>query len=222
MSMANESETSWKDRRKEQLHEELVATAARLFRKSGFSEVSVEDIVAATGIAKGTFYLYFKTKADIVQEAVDKILDELEKQISMATSQASSDAAVSLRAVVSAILNFLQDNPGMIGPMMDFELALELGDSFLARCRAATTSVFERLLRMGMLQGRYREIDPQTASHALHGMLAGLIRLSTETKSSFVDTGEIAVELFERGVRRGGGYNTGSQSASYKLLMHPV
>jgi AcrR family transcriptional regulator len=202
--MANESETSWKDKRKEQLREELIATASRLFRQNGFSAVSVEDIVAATGVAKGTFYLYFKTKADVVQASLSQALDDLDKQVSSATSQASSDAAASLRAVVNVILNFLQANPGMIGPITDNELASELGDDVLSRCRAATTSVFERLLRMGMLQGRYREIDPQIASHALHGMLAGLVHLSTETTSKFADVGEMAVELFERGIKRGG------------------
>lgn len=201
--MANESTTSWKDKRKEQLREELIATASRLFRQNGFSAVSVEDIVAKTGVAKGTFYLYFKTKTDIVQAASDQALSDLERQISAAISEASSDASASLRSAINIILSFLQDNPGMIGPVTDAAVASEMGEGVASRCEAATTLVFERLLRLGMLQGKYREIDPRIASHALQGMMAGLVRLSIETTGGFTDMGEMAVELFERGVRRG-------------------
>jgi AcrR family transcriptional regulator len=204
MSMANESGTSWKDKRKEQLREELIATASRLFRQNGFNAVSVEDIVAETGVAKGTFYLYFKTKTDIVQAASDQALSDLERQISAAISEASSDASASLRSAVNVILSFLQANPGLIGPVTDAAVASEMGEEVALRCKEATISVFERLLRMGMLQGKYREIDPQIVSHALQGMLAGLIRLPIETTNQFADVGEIAVDLVEHGVRRGG------------------
>ncbi|MCE5324721.1 TetR/AcrR family transcriptional regulator [bacterium] len=200
--MANESATSWKDRRKEQLHDDLVAAAAGLFREKGFNAVSVEDIVAATGIAKGTFYLYFKTKTQIVESVLGACLDDLEKRISTALEAASSDASDPLQAVVGIIMQFLQENPGFVTPIMDAAPVPDIGEAVLLRCRTVTISVFERLLRMGMLQGRYREIDPQAASLALQGMLSGLVRFSADVDIKFTDVGEIAVELFERGVKR--------------------
>ncbi|MEN6356902.1 MAG: TetR/AcrR family transcriptional regulator [Armatimonadota bacterium] len=200
--MANEPATSWKDKRKEQLREDLITTATRLIRENGPNAVSVEDIVAATGVAKGTFYLYFKTKAEIIQAVFGQCLDDLEKRISAAISETSSDASAGLHATLGVILLFLQENPGLTAPVMDAASVPELEEAVLSRCRAATTSAFERLLRMGMLQGRYREIDPRIASHALQGMLSGLVRLSTDANLNFVDIGEIAVELFEHGIKR--------------------
>ena len=47
----------------------LVAeTAFRLFRERGYDNVSVDDIIAATGTSKGTFYHYFKSKDELLGE----------------------------------------------------------------------------------------------------------------------------------------------------------
>jgi AcrR family transcriptional regulator len=46
----------------------LLKTGQKLIMKSGLSNVSVEDITNAAGVAKGTFYTYFKRKEDIVCE----------------------------------------------------------------------------------------------------------------------------------------------------------
>ncbi len=37
-------------------------------RERGFDRVSVEDITRDSGVAKGTFYHYFKCKEDVVAE----------------------------------------------------------------------------------------------------------------------------------------------------------
>ena len=46
----------------------LLKTGQKLIMKNGLSNVSVEDITNAAGVAKGTFYTYFKRKEDIVFE----------------------------------------------------------------------------------------------------------------------------------------------------------
>lgn len=46
----------------------LIEAGERLISARGFDAVSVEDITSECGVAKGTFYTYFKRKEDIVQE----------------------------------------------------------------------------------------------------------------------------------------------------------
>lgn len=50
---------------KEQKRNSLLDSAFTLFINNGFNKTSISDIVAKAGVAKGTFYLYFKDKYDI-------------------------------------------------------------------------------------------------------------------------------------------------------------
>lgn len=53
------------DSNKKQKREALLNTAFDLFSSKGINETSISDIVNKAGVAKGTFYLYFRDKYDI-------------------------------------------------------------------------------------------------------------------------------------------------------------
>jgi AcrR family transcriptional regulator len=48
----------------------MLDTAFRLFTDKGIAKTSISDIAASSGVAKGTFYLYFKDKYDIRNKLV--------------------------------------------------------------------------------------------------------------------------------------------------------
>lgn len=51
--------------KKQAKKESLLNSAFRLFLENGFQQTSISEIVNGAGVAKGTFYLYFKDKNDI-------------------------------------------------------------------------------------------------------------------------------------------------------------
>ena len=53
------------DINKKEKEESLLTTAFNLFTSQGVSKTSVSDITKKAGVAKGTFYLYFKDKYDL-------------------------------------------------------------------------------------------------------------------------------------------------------------
>ena len=50
---------------KHEKERKLLNTALRLFTEKGIKKTSIQDIVHDAGIAKGTFYLYFKDKYEL-------------------------------------------------------------------------------------------------------------------------------------------------------------
>lgn len=44
---------------------ELIHAATELFSEHGYEKTSVNDIIQKIGVAKGTFYHYFKSKEEI-------------------------------------------------------------------------------------------------------------------------------------------------------------
>lgn len=57
--------------------QEIIEAAQALFEKEGYTKTSVEAIIQASGIAKGTFYYYFKSKQAVLQAIVENITLEL-------------------------------------------------------------------------------------------------------------------------------------------------
>jgi len=56
---------------------EILQVAKNLFTTKGYEQTSVEAIIQAVGIAKGTFYYYFKAKKDILTALVELIATDI-------------------------------------------------------------------------------------------------------------------------------------------------
>ncbi len=50
--------------------QEILDYALGLFLSKGYDKTSIEDILIKTGIGKGTFYYYFRSKGELLQEVV--------------------------------------------------------------------------------------------------------------------------------------------------------
>lgn len=57
---------------KEEKKQKILSSAFKLFTSKSVKETSVQDIVDDAGIAKGTFYLYFKDKYDVQDYLIAK------------------------------------------------------------------------------------------------------------------------------------------------------
>ena len=62
---------------KGKVRKEILSTAVTIFAEKGYEATSVDEIVEKMGIAKGTFYYYFKTKEDVFHEIIDEGVAQL-------------------------------------------------------------------------------------------------------------------------------------------------
>lgn len=60
---------------------ELIMISERLFMEKGYEETSVDDILKASGLSKGGFYHYFKSKDEVLTESINNIIEKLLEQI---------------------------------------------------------------------------------------------------------------------------------------------
>ncbi|MDR7084269.1 AcrR family transcriptional regulator [Arthrobacter ginsengisoli] len=59
---------SLREVQKQVTRERLIESAAEEFRSRGFNETTAENIASSAGASRATFYVYFRTKAEIVAE----------------------------------------------------------------------------------------------------------------------------------------------------------
>lgn len=90
----------------------LMETAFQLFTSQGLSKTSIADIVDKAGVAKGTFYLYFKDKYDLHEKLVVHHTEELFRHaMEHSGYKAQPDAAGKIIAIVDDILFQLKGAP---------------------------------------------------------------------------------------------------------------
>ena len=190
-----------------QLRQVLIQAVLDLFEEQGHAP-SVDEITARAGIAKGTFYLYVRTKADIVRAVVDQGMGQLEDCVGEAEASAPVGAENALRAVVRAQLAFFEKHHAMLVLLLggrvwtSEEIPAEMRIELRDRYRKVTAAVYERLLQEGIRQGAYRECDTRLAAHALEGIVAGLVYEAIDSDSPFTGIYTVVADLFERGVQR--------------------
>ena len=55
---------------------ELLTIAESIFLQKGYEQSSIDDILKASGISKGAFYHYFKSKDEVLAASIENLLDE--------------------------------------------------------------------------------------------------------------------------------------------------
>jgi AcrR family transcriptional regulator len=60
---------------------EILAAARKLMEQRGLEAVTMEEIAGAAGVAKGTIYLYFPSKDDLIQALITQVGESLLRDI---------------------------------------------------------------------------------------------------------------------------------------------
>jgi len=60
-----------------QRRSEILRAARKVFEERGFLETRVADIVAAAGVAQGTFYSYFDSKEAVFAEVAEQVVESM-------------------------------------------------------------------------------------------------------------------------------------------------
>jgi len=86
--------------------QEILGAARRLLEQRGLEAMTMEEIAAAAGVAKGTLYLYFQSKDDLIQALLTLVGENILKDMEAAL-QAPGMPAEKLARVVSILLEYL-------------------------------------------------------------------------------------------------------------------
>lgn len=167
---------------------EILDTAQRLFAKKGYEKCTVNDILNKIGIAKGTFYHYFKSK----EEVLDGIIDRAAKQVLERAQAAAQDPSLSsqeklLRIFLALRMNDEKDT-GMIEEMHRPENAL-MHQKSLTSIVTLTVPVLAGVIEEGNQRGDFRCDYPEEymqifMASAVTLLDDGIFELSPEKQQS--------------------------------------
>jgi len=121
--------------------DKIVQAADQLFYLRGYHQTSFSDIADETGIPRGNFYYYFKTKDDILTAVLDFRMQLIE-QLLEACEQHSSDSREQLLHLVEVLIRE-EDNIIKYGCPIG-TMSTELSKSSLTM-QQQVAAIFEKL-----------------------------------------------------------------------------
>jgi AcrR family transcriptional regulator len=102
-----------REQRKAITRAELLIAARELFGERGLYESSVEDLTRRAGIAKGTLYLYFRNKEELIQAVLREGFESLHRRMIEEVGQEAKLGQV-MERIALAHLGFLAQNPDLL------------------------------------------------------------------------------------------------------------
>lgn len=151
----------------------LLKTAYRLFTEKGFHKTSISDIVNEAGVAKGTFYLYFKDKLDLRYKLIAKksaeIFGEAYEKLQKEEIKDFKDQMIFL---VDRIIGFLEKNPRIL-KMISKHLSWGIFKNSLVEPIDDTQRNLHDIYMDLMEQSEYEYRDPEIMIYMIIELTAG-------------------------------------------------
>ena len=82
---------------------EILDTAQNLFYQNGYDNTPIANVINAVGIAKGTFYHYFKSKDDLLDQIIGRIARNIDAIIDKVLEEPEENAIVELNNIFNEI-----------------------------------------------------------------------------------------------------------------------
>ena len=167
---------------KEGVKDAILDATDRLLARFGYRKMTVEDIAAEAGIGKGSIYLHFSSKEEVVLSHIDRIVDRLRERLKE-IARSDATAAERLRLMLLTRVLFRFDSIQHYTQSLN-DLLSVLRSSLLAR-RAqyfeAEAQIFAEVLTAGREAGEFSFDNEHATAHALLQATNGFLPYSLST-----------------------------------------
>ncbi len=148
----------------------IIDKATVLFTRYGFNHTSLNQILAATGLAKGGFYFHFKSKEGLALAVIESLKECWTNEI-LPKLKEGKDARENLKSMFSAPGDCCNSSEGIRPTILLLNLAtetLEVNDNFstmLSQIIKDWWTILEAIIEQGKSEDIFRsDIDNQSVA----------------------------------------------------------
>ena len=167
---------------REELRDEILDATDRLLARYGYRKMTMDDLAQEVGIGKGTIYLHFSGKEEVVLSHIDRIVERLKERL---WAIAKSDAAVAIRLrlmLFARVLYRFDSVQHYTQSLNDLLAALRPGVlARRARYFEEEAKVFAEVLNEGRDSGVFVFDDALSTAYALLAATNSLLPYSLST-----------------------------------------
>lgn len=151
-----------RQRRKEARPQELLDAALELFAHKGFAATRSEEVAARAGVSKGTLYLYYPSKEELLKAVIQQRLSSEIAAVAARVERHGGPAAELLQEMLTGWWITVFDSPSsavfklVITEVLNFP---ELAEFYVAEVVEPGKQLIGRVLERGIRGGEFRRVD---------------------------------------------------------------
>jgi len=185
---------------------EIVRAARTVITALGYGEASMDRIAQEAGVAKGTLYLYFKNKDELLARTFAEDHELLMERMQRAVNGVEGYQE-KIRSLVRETLKYSTDHQSFFQALYETPELTPFGSSSAAleiRSELDTFGKFiKKVIAEGMREGEFRQGDPSRFAMYLTQLLYGAVatKIDRVFDANFVGDPDAMVDFFLRGTQ---------------------
>ncbi|MDY7226371.1 TetR/AcrR family transcriptional regulator [Hyalangium rubrum] len=152
--------------RGQKTRQKLLRAAEAIFGEKGYERASIADITRKSGVALGTFYVYFPDKQSIFVEVVDELGERLRRLIAEAVAGLPNRLDVE-REGLRTFFEFAREHPNLYRVVRQAEF---VDEACYRRYYDRFAKGYVRGLSQAMDAGQVRRMDAESLAYCLMGI----------------------------------------------------
>jgi len=156
---------------------QILNAAEGIFTKKGFDEARMDDIADKTGLSKGTLYLYFRSKDDLIIAILDRIFQREFRQL-QDLQQVESSATEAIWKLTELLTRDILGILRLIPIVYEF-LALAFRNKYVQQALKKYINryldILTPIIQRGIETGEFRQVDAREVAIAMGAMIEGTL-----------------------------------------------
>lgn len=166
-----------RQRRKDARPSELMDAALELFVEHGFAATRTDDIAQRAGVSKGTLYLYYASKEELLKAVIRERLSEQIAAGAEEVARFEGPTPELLRTILTAWWQRIFESPssGVFKLVITEARAFpEIADFYAQEVTQPGSALIGRILQRGIDRRELRAVD---VNHAVHSLVLPMVML---------------------------------------------
>ena len=161
--------------RSEETRTKIIEAAVKLFSNNGYNKASVDEICAEAGISKGAFYHHFKSKQELFLGLLDGWLQAIDNAIEASKDLSAPETFMQMTTAFPFIFETAGDGlPMFLEFWLQASRDKKIWEASIAPYRRYH-KYFTSLIKKGVEEGSFVEVDPELASRMIVSTAMGLL-----------------------------------------------
>ncbi len=153
----------------------IIKIAANLFSQKSFHDVTMDEIAEKVGVAKGTIYLYFSSKDNLLFEILEHTFGSIEALLEKEVNTASL-APEKLKNVLAIIIKFYRGNIDVLKILSRNETHLiQEHHDLTEKWRLRRIELYEKIIEKGIKEGSFKTRNTELAALILYGAVGAVM-----------------------------------------------